>query len=270
LGSEKHKEGDEVTPNVPPGGVAMTCLRTENLSASLLKKVSPFFHEILQNSAPRIHSLYLVGSVLTEDYLEKISDINSIIVLQEIDFAFLDTLAPLGKKYRRTGLAIPLIMDPVYIQRSVIVFPIEFLSFKLVHHTLYGEDLLAGPEINRQELKSQCDRELKGRLVWLQKHYVSSLGDKKTLAAYIISHMGGYLPIFRGILHLLGQEPPPGLERVLDLLSQSTGTDTRVFAETYAIKKNLAQPSQEEISRLFAEFYQATQRLVEVVDDIQV
>ncbi len=101
----------------------MTCLRTGNLSPSLMDKVSPFFHEILQKSAPRIHSLYLVGSVLTEDYLEKISDINSIIVLQEIDFAFLDTLAPLGKKYRHKGLAIPLIMDPVYLQRSLDVFP---------------------------------------------------------------------------------------------------------------------------------------------------
>ena len=78
----------------------MSCLRTEDLSPSLIDKISPFFHEILQNSAPRIHSLYLVGSVLTEDYIEKISDINSIIVLQEIDFAFLDTLAPLGKRFR--------------------------------------------------------------------------------------------------------------------------------------------------------------------------
>jgi len=246
----------------------MTCLRTENLSPSLLNKVSPFFHEILRNSAPRIHSLYLIGSSLTEDYLEKVSDINSIIVVQEIDFAFLDTLAPLGKRGRQKGLAVPLIMDPVYIQRSLDVFPIEFLSFKLVHHTLYGEDILAGLEINRQELKYQCDRELKGRIVWLQKNYVSSLEDKKALAAYIISHMGGYLPILRGILHLLGHEPPPGLEKVLDLISKSTGTDTRVFADIYAIKKNLAQPSKEEVTQLFAEFYQATQRLIEVVDGI--
>ena len=192
----------------------MTSLRTENLNPSLLDKISPFFEEILQNSAPRIHSLYLIGSVITEDYLEKVSDINSIIVLREIDFTFLDILAPLGKRYRRQGLAVPLIMDPVYIQRSVEVFPIEFLTFKLVHHTLQGEDLLAGLEINRQELKCQCDRELKGRIIWLQKHYVSSMGDKKALAANIVSHMGGYLPILRGILHLLGQEPPPGLAKV--------------------------------------------------------
>ena len=248
----------------------MTCLRIEYLSPSLREKISPFFHDLLKNSAPHIHSIYLVGSVLTEDYLEKVSDINSIIVLQKMNFAFLDTLATLGKKYRKKGLAVPLIMDPVYLQSSLDVFPLEFLNFKLVHQAIYGEDLLAGLEINQQELGYQCGRELKGKIVWLQRNYVSSLGDKKVLAANIVSHMGGYLPLLRGILHLLGQEPPPGLKKVLDLLSKSTGIETGVFEEIYAIKKNLTKPSKEEISQLFARFYQATESLAEVVDGIQI
>ncbi len=81
----------------------MTCLRTENLNPSLLDKISPFFHEILQNSAPRIHSLYLVGSVLTEDYLEKISDINSIIVLQRNRLYFLGHPGAVGEKISAAG-----------------------------------------------------------------------------------------------------------------------------------------------------------------------
>ena len=39
----------------------------------------------------------------------------------------------------------------------------EFLNFKLVHHTLYGEDLLAGLEIDKKDLRLQCERELKGK-----------------------------------------------------------------------------------------------------------
>ena len=45
----------------------MTCLRIENLSPWLRDKISPFFHEILENAVAQIHSLYLVGGVLTED-----------------------------------------------------------------------------------------------------------------------------------------------------------------------------------------------------------
>ena len=134
----------------------------------------------MPDSAPVIHSIDLVGSVLTEDYFEKVSDINSIIVLQKMDLAFLDILAPLGRKYGKQGIAVPFIMDPGYIQSSLKVFPIEFLNFKLVHHTIYGDDLLAGLEINRGELRRQCEREIKGKLIWLQKSYVSAMGIKKS------------------------------------------------------------------------------------------
>lgn len=248
----------------------MTCLRTENLNPPLLDKVSPFFHDVLENSAAKIHSLYLVGGVLTEDYRDGVSKIDSVIVLQKMDLAFLDILAPLGSNYGKKGIAAPLIMDPGYICNSVDVFPLEFLNFKLLHHALYGEDLFAGLEINRQELRYQCERELKGKLLWLHRIYVSSMGDRKVLAADIVRHFDGYLPLFRGILHLLGQAPAAGLKKALEQLGQLAGLETGVFEEIYGIKKNLAQPSKEEISQLFAGFYRATEKLAEVVDGLQI
>jgi len=248
----------------------MTCLQTENLSPSLLDKISPFFHEILQAAAANIHSLYLVGGVLTEDYQEEVSKIDSVIVLQKMELAFLDILAPLGQNYGKKGIAAPLIMDPAYLHSSVDVFPLEFLNFKLLHQALYGEDLLAGLEIDRQELRYQCERELKGKLIWLHRIYVSSMGDRKVLAADIVRHFTGYLPLVRGILYLLGQTPAAGLKRALEQLDTLTGMETAVFEEIYAVKKNLTQPSKEEISQLFGRFYRATERLAEVVDGLQI
>jgi hypothetical protein len=233
------------------------------------EKISPFFHEILPGPAARIHSIYLVGTVLTEDYQEQTSKIDSVIVLNQMDLDFLDILAPLGRKYRQQGIAAPLIMDPVYICNSVDVFPLEFLNFQLAHLAIYGEDLFARLEISRQELRIQCERELKGKLIWLHRIYLSALGDKKVLAGDIVSHFGGYLPIFRGILHLLGQTPPLGLKPVLDRLAALTGAETQVFAEIYAIKHQLSRPSEEETSRLFAEFYRATEKLTGVVDGLK-
>jgi hypothetical protein len=248
----------------------MTCLRIENLSPSLQEKISPFFHEILQAGTPNIHSLYLVGGVLTEDYQEGVSKIDSVIMLQKMDLAFLDILAPLGHNYGKKGIAAPLIMDPGYLHSSVDVFPLEFLNFKLLHHLIYGEDLMAGLEIDRQELRYQCERELKGKLIWLHRIYVSAMGDRKVLAGDIVRHFAGYLPLFRGILSLLGQEPAAGLKKALEQLDQATGLDTEVFAEIYAIQKNLIQPSPEEISQLFEKFYRVTERLAEVLDGLQI
>ena len=248
----------------------MTCLPTENLSPSLQAKISPFFHEILASSAAQIDSIYLVGGVLTEDYREGATKIDSVIVLRQMDLAFLDILAPLGSKYGKQGFAAPLIMDPAYIDSSVDVFPLEFLNFKLLHHALYGEDRFAGLTINRQELRYQCERELKGKLLWLHRIYVSAMGDRKVLAGDIVRHFDGYLPLFRGLAHLLGQAPAAGLKPALDQVGQLTGLATEVFAEIYAIKQNQTQPSKEEISQMFEKFYRATAKLAEVVDGLQV
>ncbi len=248
----------------------MTCLKIENLSPALQEKISPFFHEILQKSGPRVHSLYLVGSVLTEDYLEKVSDINSIIMLQQMDLSFLDLLAPLGKKHGPQGLAVPLIMDLDYLRSSVDVFPSEFLNFKLVHQTIYGEDLLAGVEIDLKELRLQCERELRGKLIWLQRIYLSALGDNQVLAGDIIRHFRGYLPLMRGILYLLGQAPPTGLKACLDRLADLTGAATGVFAEVFALKRQSAKPAREEMAHLFVRFYEAAEKLAEVVDGLQI
>lgn len=248
----------------------MTCLLTENLSPSLQGKISPFFHEILEAARAKVHSLYLVGEVLTEDYQEGASKIDSVIILQKMDLAFLDILAPLGGKYGKQGLAAPLIMDPAYICNSVDVFPLEFLNIQLLHHPLYGEDLFAPLEVDHKELRYQCERELKGKLIWLHRIYVSAMGDKKVLAGDIVRHFAGYLPLFRGILSLLGQMSAGGLKMVLEQLDQLTGMETAVFEEIYAIKKNLTQPAKEDISQLFAKFYRATERLAEVVDGLHI
>ncbi len=247
----------------------MTCLKTENLSSSLQNKIYPFFHEILESSAAQIDSVYLVGDVLTEDYREGATRIDSVIVLKQMDLGFLDILAPLGRKYGSQGLAAPLIMDPAYIHSSVDVFPLEFLNFQLLHHTLYGEDRFAGLSINRQELRFQCERELKGKLLWLHRIYVSAMGDRKILAGDIVRHFGGYLPVFRGLAYLMGQTPAGGLQAAVDQVGRLTGMETAVFEEICAIKEKQTQPTKEEISQLFEKFYRATAKLTEVVDDLQ-
>jgi hypothetical protein len=247
----------------------MACLRLENLGQAVQERISPFFHEILQAAGPRIHSLYLVGGVLTEDYREGTSKIDSVIVLQKMELAFLDLLAPLGRNYGKKGIAAPLIMDPGYLHSSVDVFPLEFLNFKLLHHALYGEDLFAGLEIDRRELRYQLERELKGKLLWLHRIYVSSMGEGKVLAADIVRHFGGYPPLFQGMLYLLGQTPATALKGDLDQLHRAAGVETGVFEEIFAVKDDPARFSREAISQLFGRFYQATEKLTEVVDGLQ-
>ena len=106
------------------------------------EKIKPFLEEILNKYLGKIHSIHVTGTCITDDFNIKRSDINSIFVLKEMDLKFLELIAPLGKKYGKNKVAAPLIMTPEYIERSLDVFPVEFLNFKLIHATALGDDIL--------------------------------------------------------------------------------------------------------------------------------
>jgi hypothetical protein len=248
----------------------MNSLKIEILNNIVAERIKPFFEEILTEYKENIHSLHIVGSSLTEDFDEKTSDINSVIVLKEMEFKFVELVAPLGKKYIKKRVAAPLIMTPEYIKRSLDVFPIEFLNFKLIHETVYGDDIFKDIEINKDDLRIQCEREIKIRLIGLRQSYISSMGDRQFLTDYIVGTISGYIPLFRGILYLLGRKPPVRRHDVIINLLDSTGIKTGIFEEILNIKKNKTKLSKEDIERIFEEYYKVTEELGNIIDELKI
>jgi hypothetical protein len=185
-----------------------------------------------------------------------------------MDLKFLESLAPMGKKLSRSGVAAPLIMTPEYISNSLDVFSVEFFSFQLSHHFAYGEeDLFANIEIKSSDLRYQCERELKVKLISLRQGYLSSMGDKKALRASFAGAITSYIPLFRGIIHLGGGEPPVLYDDVINALSKSTGVDCAVYSKALAIKRG-GKPDKAELDTLFENYYATTEMLCEYVDKI--
>jgi len=159
----------------------MAYLTLNKLKPAAVDKIKAFLDEVMYNYGDKIHSIHITGTAITEDFDEKRSDVNSLFVIKEMDLKFLEVLAPLGKKYGKRKVAAPLIMTPEYINSSLDVFPVEFLNFKLIHATIFGEDILEGLALDRMDLRHQCERELKTKLIWLRQGYISSQGDRKML-----------------------------------------------------------------------------------------
>jgi hypothetical protein len=246
----------------------MSGLSLDKLNPVAKKIITPFLNEVLDGYREKIHSIHITGTAVTGDFNEKMSDVNSIIVLKEMDLRFLELLAPLGKKYGRKRVAAPLIMTTEYINGSLDVFPIEFLNFKLIHLTVYGEDVFENIEIDRMDLRHQCERELKSKLIWLRQGYISSQGDKKILTERFVSSITDYMPLFRGIMVLFGKEPPLAQGEVITALSDAVNADTGVFAKVLKEKREKIKLSMEELNTIFEDYYSATEKLGKIVDEI--
>ena len=248
----------------------MNNLNFSGLNSAVAEKITPMAGELLREHASNIHSFHIVGSAVITDYNEKLSDINSVVVLHKMDLQFIVFLAPLGKKYGKRRIAAPLVMTPAYISASLDAFPVEFLDFKLLHKTVYGNDLLQDLEITRPNLRLQCERELKTKLIHLRQGYISSLGKKEALAAMLVRSITGSMALFRAIITLLGKEPPIPRTEVIQSLRSASGIDTGIFEKLLLLKASLLKPSERELTSLFEQYYHALESAGKIIDDLHV
>ena len=247
----------------------MPDLILDQLKPAAAKEVKPFLDEMLAEYREKIHSIYVTGTAITDDFDEKISDVNTLVVLKKMDLGFLELLAPLGKKYGKHRVAAPLIMTPDYILSSLDVFPIEFLNFKLIHSAVFGEDLFQDLPIDRMDLRHQCERELKVKLIWIRQSYLSAQGDRKLLTEGFVNSITGYIPLFRGIIFLFGKTPPVRQHDVIETLAAESKVNTDVFSKVLREKHQKIKLSIDELNTMFEEYYAATEKLGKIVDEIK-
>jgi hypothetical protein len=241
-----------------------------NLKADIAARYKPFLDMILEHHQDLIHSVHIVGSALTQDFDPRTSDINSVVVLDKMDLKFLEFLAPLGKKYGRKRIAAPLIMTPEYIAKSLDVFPIEFFNIQQLHLTVFGEDIFIDLNINKSDLRRQCEQELKVKLIGLRQGYISAAGDQKILARGFAESFSGYMPLFKAIILLLGKVPPRNNADILSALEDISGVRTEVFKRVLDQKRKKTRPSLEQLNLVFEDYYAAIEKLGDFTDAIAI
>lgn len=247
----------------------MTDLVLSGLRPAVAEKAALFFKDILKETPVTIHSLHLMGSALSEDFDPGRSDVNSIVVLQEMDLRFIEFLAPRGKRYRDKGIAAPLIMTPAYVEQSLDTFPIEFLNISLLHHTAYGEDVFANLTIEHPDLRLQCEREIKAKLMRLRQGYLSSMGDAEALGKGLLStSITGAIPLFRALITLRGGVPPSANHQVIDALAACAQVDCTAFHDVLSAKGGSIAKST--AVALFERYYEATRQLSEIIERFNV
>ncbi len=241
-------------------------MNTVELNPVVAERSVPFFSEVQSGYPDAVHSLHIVGSAVTPDFREKDSVIHSVIIVHKIDFGFIEFIASLGRKYRKKGIAAPLIMTPEYIRDSIDVFPIEFHDFQLIHKTVAGEDIFKDLVISKASVKLQCEREVKVRLIGLRQSYITSLGDKRSLAEILSHSVVGCMPLIRGLLFLFDKEPPVKRHDAIRVFQELVSMDAGIFERLLELRSGLIKPSKEELHHIFEHYHKALENVEAFID----
>lgn len=248
----------------------MEDLTLTNLSDQTQKVLEPFLRDILGHCKEDIVSISVIGSAVTKDFHSKHSDINTLIVVKEVKVSFFDFIATLGKRYGKKRIRAPLLMTRDYIDRSLEVFPLEFLEMKLIHQTVYGNDILKDIRIEKSDVRLQCEREFKGKLQHLCQGYIKAMGNRTALTELLTGSLSGYFPALRGLLFLYDQKIPREKGEVLFTIEKCFNVDTSVYRKLFEIRSNDVYPPVETLREIFENLYRVFNIIIKKVDEFEI
>jgi predicted nucleotidyltransferase len=231
--------------------------------------VSQFADDCTKLYGDELRSVVLYGSGASQEYVPGQSDLNFMLVLTETGIATVEQAFKLVTKWRRRRVATPLLVTDEYIQSSLDVFPLEFLNISRHYRVLKGEDPLAGLEIDREKLRLQCEREVKGKLLQLRETYLSSEGRKRDILTIVKQSLTALVSIFHGLLYLQEKEIPSQRSAVIAKAAEEAGLDEVLFLRLLRVKEGTTKLSAAELQKLMRQYIGEVRRLAFWFDSLE-
>ena len=234
-------------------------------------RLKEFTEELKRRFGAKLKSVLLYGSAARGDYIPHKSNLNLLVVLTEVGVEELEQGNIAFQKFKKRGFVAPLFFTSEYIATSTDSFPMEFLDIKSHHFLLFGEDPFAGLEIGRQNLRLQCEAEIKGKLVRVRQSFLEMGLDKRRLPKLLTESLTSFLPAMRHLLHLDRGIEVQKAEEVFFQLEKNYGLDGNSFRQVWGLKREKGQRLPlERLRSLFGQYILQLHKLAEVVDKLRV
>ncbi len=176
-----------------------TTRKPEEILSLVLDQIKTSFGQELE-------AVVLYGSAAGPEFKPGLSDLNLLVVVKPKGLERLAALAAYQDNWRQKRVAAPLVVTQEEIDRSLDSFPLEFLDMKLRHRTIFGPDPLVDIDIDPAHLRLQCERARPATLCVRRARARPAGGREEDLRHTALASLKAFAAVFRGVLHLLGQE----------------------------------------------------------------
>lgn len=233
-------------------------------AAGVLK---PFLDELTEVYRDEIVSIFVYGSVTGADYNAKTSDINVAVVLKEISLERLKPILRVVKKGMRNRINAPLFLTPSYIKMSLDAFAMEFMSMKDTRLVIFGEDILADIDVNKEDLRRECEYQLKGKILTIRQAYLEQALSRNRLEKLVKVSLRGLMPVFQSLLKIKTNEAhPKEKEEILCQMSAEFDIDVSAFLDVLRDKKSDGRIAGKTAESFLSDFLKQLERLAEIID----
>lgn len=169
------------------------------LPAAVARAVETFVQQLEQRLEQRLAGLVIYGSAVQGGWLEQRSDVNLLVVVDELTAADLEFIAQ--SLPRRSRLA-PVVMSPGELAATAERLPLALCDIRDYGRLLSGQDPLQGLDLPEAALARQVTWELTDKLHVLRAGYLTACGDRRAVEVLAVATFGSLLPLLRGLLRL--------------------------------------------------------------------
>jgi hypothetical protein len=186
--------------------------------------VGPFLSQV-DSALGNGYSAVLYGSAARIDFVPGRSDLNLMLITDDLSPARLSELGGAFAAWRKSGYEPPLVILRSEWARATDVFPIEITDMRCGYQVLRGPDPVAGLQVMPADLRHALEREFRGKLLRLRQGYVAAAGDPAALGLLAERSSGTILVLLRALLVLLGRTVPPEPGEVAATAAAAMGID---------------------------------------------
>ena len=241
------------------------------LPATIQDAITPWVTALREAAGDACCAIYVHGSALTLRFDRTKSDINLLLVMNELSHARLESLAvALAAQARRDKQRVtPLVLTAEQLRDSTDVFPVEFLDLLTRRALVHGTDLVAELELDGRNLRHQCEWELRSKLVGLRQAFLRAGGKPGVAHDLMARAAGGIAATARGLLALHEvTQAPEDPDDLLGAVAESFGVDVAALTVPATARRATKPPSDAVARERFAAHVAALESLIGKVDEL--
>jgi predicted nucleotidyltransferase len=230
------------------------------------KRLNQLVDKLKEAHGAALVSVILYGSAAAGDYQGSISDLNVFCVLEQVGRAELSRSGRIFDWWRELGNPAPLLMARDEVARSTDCFPIEFHDMRDCRRVLYGEDPVAGLEVDGKYYRARVEYELRAKLLRLRQKAATLLADPGGLLRLMEESVSTFCVLGRHSLRLRGLEAPWKKREVIRAVAGGFGLDPAPFYTLLDLRERKLSQRQANAIELFEAYLREVTALVDAVD----
>ena len=230
------------------------------------RTLESFRDALTEQLGQALTSIVLFGSATGSHYIEDVSDLNVLIVVESASMQLLETIRTTLRTHK--GITIdPLIVTRTEVDRLPDAFPIETADIQAARRVLSGDDLLAGLEVQPEAIRRQLASELLGKTMRLRSVYAQAKkGNDKELRATLGRAISPFGALMRALLHVSDVKfaqlsPPREFLEILAQLEKRFDLEMEGFRSASLVKSGRETPDHTELTAIFEKVLSEAEQL---------